>query len=346
MANTPILDEAERLRRAALSPAQLNLEEQWRSAGWTPGQIAEEIRRRAGLTPAQLDEEERRRRAGLTPAQIADEDRRRAALSPAQAASDESRRRVGSAVGQANDGESRRRGGFFLFRWFNWLFNNSLATIGVLGLASVGVIALMDPNILTGNPVPVAQAVGTQKWADSSTVYTVNGKDKAGRGATFDVVVLNKDYRWRRGSDTDLMRGNPETLMVGNDLDTYIFRPDVRSGLARASEVIAVGVASQEGDAVPEVSRAGRRAGTGAGWLKIVMGGTGKVSTLNLGQYQGTCKTPDVGDTSWQRPFMMIGARDAQPNINLSEALTDALTGKTNLPSPSCYSHFELARAP
>ena len=38
----------------------------------------------------------------------------------------------------------------------------------------------------------------------NSTVFAIEGKDKAGRRATFDVVVLNKSFLWVRGSAEDL----------------------------------------------------------------------------------------------------------------------------------------------
>ncbi len=260
----------------------------------------------------------------------------------------------GSSDGRPEESDAkknRRRVGFYaiwgnrFYSLYSLLFGKTSVTLGLLAAGGLTTAAIIEPTLLPawmrgGKPVPVT----TQKWADSSVVFTVDGKDKAGRTAIFDVIVLNKDYVWRRGSETDLLRGDQP--MVGNDLDTYIFRPDVRSGLARASEVIAVGVASQEGGVDGETLRAVKRAETGAGWLRIILGPSARVSTLNLGQYRATCVTPDVGDTSWQRPFIMVGVRAAQPEVNLNEALADAFTGKTNLPSPECYSKFELARAP
>ena len=38
----------------------------------------------------------------------------------------------------------------------------------------------------------------------NSTVFAIEGKDKAGRRATFDVVVLNKSFLWVRGSAEEL----------------------------------------------------------------------------------------------------------------------------------------------
>ena len=40
----------------------------------------------------------------------------------------------------------------------------------------------------------------------------------------------------------------------------------------------------------------------------------------------------------------MIGVRAQDAGVNLKEALADAMTGKTNLPSTDCYSRFDLAK--
>lgn len=68
------------------------------------------------------------------------------------------------------------------------------------------------------------------------------------------------------------------------------------------------------------------------------------VYTLNLGQYREPCAACETTGTSWQRPFVFISVRDLQDGTVLAEALADAMTGKDNLPSPSSYSAFELAK--
>jgi hypothetical protein len=248
--------------------------------------------------------------------------------------------------------KNRRKVGFFyiwgnrLYGLYSLIFSKVGAGIAVLAIAGGGTLAVLKPNILSNLENYIFNdrvKVETKKWADSSVVFTVDGVDKAGRKATFDVVVLNKEYVWQRGSDVQLMRGDKPLSPI--ELDEQVFRPDVRTGFGKASELIAVGVASQEGGAASESVRAGKRAETGASWIKTAMGPSAKVSTLNLGQYLSTCVTPDVGDTSWQRPFMMVAVRAAQPDVNLQEALTNAFTGKSNLPTPECYSQFQLTRA-
>lgn len=74
------------------------------------------------------------------------------------------------------------------------------------------------------------------------------------------------------------------------------------------------------------------------------MPSTTVIWTLNLGQYKGSCAIGETEDTAWQRPVLMIGVRERERGADLAQALGDAMSGKSNLPDRSCYSHFELAR--
>jgi hypothetical protein len=123
-----------------------------------------------------------------------------------------------------------------------------------------------------------------------------------------------------------------------------IFVPEFLEGLNRSQAVMAVGVASQEGDVVEEAGRAQRRAQTAASWLEQVLPATSSIFTLNLGQYKGSCAVGETADTAWQRPVLMIGIRQQEPGVDLGEALGNAMAGKSNLPDRSCYSHFQLTR--
>ena len=77
------------------------------------------------------------------------------------------------------------------------------------------------------------------------------------------------------------------------------------------------------------------RASGGYGWLGWL---------LNLGRFRSTCKAVKDPDTSWERPFLMIGVRSQDAGVNLGQALANAMSGKTNLPSTDCYSRYELAK--
>ena len=80
----------------------------------------------------------------------------------------------------------------------------------------------------------------------NSTVFAIEGKDKAGRRGTFDVVVLNKSFLWVRGSAEELEKDG--AMIPRADLAAAVLDDEVKGALADAKEVITVGTASQEGD--------------------------------------------------------------------------------------------------
>ena len=231
---------------------------------------------------------------------------------------------------------------------FGYLSGHSLASVGLvtlLGGLAVGLVALYRPELLSTWIRPKwTETVATQKWSPSTVVFPIAGVDANGRQAAFEIVVLTKDYSWVHGSSDELaLRG---ARLAEADIDLEVFRPEIRDGLQRSIELIAVGVASQEGAIGTETARAGKRSRTAARWIATVSPESKKIWLLNLGQYQTACATEAVADTSWQRPFVMIGIVRMDDDVDLGEALTDAMSGKSNLPAPKCYSRFELDRYP
>jgi hypothetical protein len=121
-------------------------------------------------------------------------------------------------------------------------------------------------------PEPVRQTQGT-------LIYAIEGKDKAGRRATFDVVVAKKEFLWVRKSSEEIEKDGK--TIPGADIASQVLDADVKAALGTAREIIAVGTASREGDAKEETARAGRRAKKTA---EIVVGGvapTVPIWTLN-----------------------------------------------------------------
>ena len=176
----------------------------------------------------------------------------------------------------------------------------------------------------------------------NSTVFAIEGKDKAGRRGAFDVVVLNKSFLWVRGSAEDLEK---DGIMIPRaELAAAVLDDEVTGALSDAKEVITVGTASQEGSAAEEVARAERRAKQAATLVSGAVAAATPIWTLNLGQYRDPCKNCETGGTSWQRPFIVIAVKETDPGTNIGEALTDAMSGKEKLPSPSSYSVFALTR--
>ncbi|MFA5898576.1 MAG: hypothetical protein WC829_05625 [Hyphomicrobium sp.] len=176
----------------------------------------------------------------------------------------------------------------------------------------------------------------------TSTVFAIEGKDKAGRRAAFDVVVLHKSFMWVRGSAEDLEKDG--TVIPRSEITAAVLDDEVRSALSDAKEVITVGTASQEGNAADEVARAERRAKQAATLISGAVAADVAIYTLNLGQYREPCANCETGGTSWQRPFIVIAVKKAEPETNIGEALTDAMGSTDKLPTPQSYSAFSLTR--
>ncbi len=229
--------------------------------------------------------------------------------------------------------------------WLLGLFKtNAGIAVGVAAFGTVGTlgaIAIRD-NVIEPHRAAIETAAlaskETVRQTRNSTVFAIEGKDKAGRRGTFDVVVLNKSFLWVRGS-ADQLEKDGKTI-AGTDLASAVLDDEVRAALADAKAVIAVGTASQEGNAAEEQGRAERRARTAATLIADAV--TVPVWTLNLGQYRDPCSGCETGGTSWQRPFIVIAVKSLEPGTDMGEALADAMNGKERLPSPQSYSAFAL----
>jgi hypothetical protein len=189
------------------------------------------------------------------------------------------------------------------------------------------------------NEVSIVERVRT---TENSTVFTIEGLDKAGKRGLFDVVVAKKEFLWIKGSADELEKDGQ--TIKNPDIANAVFDGEVSAALAGAREIIAVGTASQEGDSGQEKDRAGRRASATAKLSQSIVGPEMPVWSLNLGQYREQCAACETNGTSWQRPFIVVAVKSLEDGANLGEALADAMTGKAMLPSPKSYSTFEIAR--
>ncbi len=215
------------------------------------------------------------------------------------------------------------------------------ATAGTLGAIAIRE-KYIEPKPPAVETAAIAPAPAEVRQTKNSVVFAIEGKDKAGRRGTFDVVVLNKNFLWVRGSSDELEKDG-KTIPAG-DVASAVLDEEVRAALADAKEVITVGTASQEGNASEEVARAERRAKQAATLVAPAVNPSTPISTLNLGQYREPCANCETGGTSWQRPFIVIAVKSLEPDANLGEALSDAMGGQEKLPAPKAYSAFALSR--
>jgi hypothetical protein len=233
--------------------------------------------------------------------------------------------------------------------WYGWLYR----LFGPRGEAWIGALALLFTTAVFGITIKEAinskykdktgvQRIFAKRWNERTLAFPIEGTDAAGRRALFDVVVLTKNYGWVLGSTEELARG--EQKLGPEDIETEILAPQLRSGLNTARELIAVGVASQEGAVETETHRAGLRAKRTAEWVRGAVDPKIPMWTLNLGRYLEPCADCEDADTSWQRPFVVIAVKQADQGTDIGQALHSALSDKQNLPAPERYSSFALAK--
>ena len=187
-----------------------------------------------------------------------------------------------------------------------------------------------------------AQPARSEPLGGSATLYEVTGRDKDGRIARFDFIVLSKDTVWVRGRSDQISHGG--SLVSADTFKGAVIDQQVGARIASARQLVGVGVASEEGDSAAEEARAEARARQIAGWLTAAGPATVPVWSLNLGQYQGVCTGCDRSVTDWQRPIIIVGLVAADSGVSLGQALADALRDRSNLPDPSAYSKFALIR--
>ncbi|MGF1649425.1 MAG: hypothetical protein ACFCUN_03145 [Hyphomicrobiaceae bacterium] len=267
--------------------------------------------------------------------------------------------------GQPREKEERKSLAWRLYGWYQWKgrydwltwfwsWLTSATGGAVVGTGAVAVTALSiaayNPNLIPGWlrwwPEPAAvqsvQTVETTRWADNSVVYPIRGIDREGRSATFDVVVATRGITWVRGSSALLTQEDGQIIGAGL-IGDVVLTPPVIQGLLQSPEWIGVGIASEEGVPEAEVQRAAIRARTVASWLEAARPDTRPVLMLSLGQFTSGCAAgAATDDTGWQRPLMIIGVREKEAGVDLADALANAMTDKTNMPAPNCYSRFEL----
>lgn len=169
---------------------------------------------------------------------------------------------------------------------------------------------------------------------DGAFAYALHGR------TDFDLLVLSKELTWALGSTSVVTRAG--TPMSTGTFEETVLKRTLGPRLTAAGGLIAVGVASAEGDQTAEEARALARARQVAAWLGDVAPGK-PAWTLNLGQYRKACETCETAETSWQRPIIIIAVKNAAVQ-DLSGALAEALKNATNLPGLDSYTRFDLAR--
>ncbi len=158
-------------------------------------------------------------------------------------------------------------------------------------------------------------------WPDTAVVSRiVVARDRAGRQASVQFVVLSKDHVWEFESVSRVLALTPETAQ---DFPAYLRQPAMTKALGQYLGVMVVGAASAEGgDRQPRVEedRARDRARILRGWLQIPP--RAEVHELTLGYYNGSDAERSSNE---QRYAVIIGIVRRDPGIDWEAAVLDAL---------------------
>lgn len=217
-----------------------------------------------------------------------------------------------------------------------------------LALSSLLLMIFVGFWVLADGVVSYMRAIDHPGWMTmvrrtaNAIVFQVEGFDKKNRRGLFDVVVLKKQFLWVRSSYDQLERDGV-VIPLSSMADTILDR-DVRYALETATDIVAVGTASQEGITKIEVSRANRRARETAKLIKSSLDKKVPIWVLNLGQYRDPCEDCEVVETNWQRPFIFIAVVNKDEGLILKDAVRDAMSGRSKLPSPARYTDFKFLR--
>jgi hypothetical protein len=185
----------------------------------------------------------------------------------------------------------------------------------------------------------------SERLGEEAVVFAVAGRDKAGRRATFDLIVLDRSFVWSLGSTEIVERAGSK--LAGEEVVRTIVTRELGDRIRAAEQLIAVGTASSEGGKSEEETRAAARATRLAQWLGQAVAGK-PIWSLNLGQHRErpaeAGRTGETTGTSWQRPIIVVGVRASQEGVDIGEALADAMQSSANLPHPATYSRYDMNR--
>lgn len=149
----------------------------------------------------------------------------------------------------------------------------------------------------------------------------LSGVDSAGRRADFRFYVLNERYAWALGSASRI-----EERGRAANFDTFLATDVFFDRFCTSNAALGLGAASYEGETAANHRLAGARSRVIA---ENVNGVTGRcasgsapdVMAVNLGEH---AETPEA-NTADQRKVVIVLMRNAEADVNIAEALKNAV---------------------
>ena len=200
------------------------------------------------------------------------------------------------------------------------------ATIGLIWYVSAFLLIVFGGGVVYATVVEVRHLTRVVPPAPKEVAQDVvvrNAGDDKGRRASFRIMLLTDDFRWRLSSTQEVERAQ----------GGIEFSPAMKAALQDAKEIICVGASSEELPAgvtgekgqLAEERRAARRAEQIAKWVKETIGRDIPVRKLNVGYHSPTSQ---VRDTSDQRRVVIILVLEREDNTNIDQALRAAMAAE------------------
>jgi hypothetical protein len=195
--------------------------------------------------------------------------------------------------------------------------------LGVAVLASLWDVTILRDLGITSKRLP-----------GGATVIGSEGRDKAGRLATYEILILSREYYWRYGSSTVVINTNGDPVAMEEKLRGE----GIQARAAKMTDLITIGTASCVGGIEEEAGRALERANTMMAWLRDskISAKAEHLYILNLGKYTAGCER--VGRERFQRAVVIVGVTGKQPGVNIQESFRDALYRARQ----KAFSHIEI----
>ncbi|MBB3697732.1 hypothetical protein KMW28_06050 [Flammeovirga yaeyamensis] len=208
----------------------------------------------------------------------------------------------------------------------------------LIGLFTV-LITLLITIKQCGDEVVSNSGITKNELCDCETEDITVGEGK--KKVRFKVVYLSQEKRWEFASSSKLTNGQS----VEQFLQSYLPRiPNFETSIG----LIAVGLASQEGDLKEEENRAGERADAILSGFRVLNFSNSKeLYKLNLGQHLPK-KELGKDETAYQRRVILIGIMEKEKTMSIkaiSKKLELALEDSERLNfDTKIYSKYEFGK--
>jgi eukaryotic-like serine/threonine-protein kinase len=156
----------------------------------------------------------------------------------------------------------------------------------------------------------------------------VDGEDDKQRKATFSFESLLTKYTWEYGKIDTLSDGVKGGILAEKEIIEELSHPVLSENIKNSQVVIAVGLASCEGETTMENRRASQRA-------KVIKNALQKLDSkppgetiyvLELGQYKTSeCPSSNSTNTELQRRLLIIRVTRKDDDVDLEQALKNVI---------------------